>query len=128
MRTIFWLLDWLLEDDIGELTKFHLLYDCITSVLLFCLINFSMRVLIRAELKVNPDPIDGFQFRLRATRVVIFAYFIWIGYRCVKLILTSAVASADDQYYYGWHYGILLSLIVGIPVIIYNLISYQKPE
>jgi hypothetical protein len=127
MRAIFWLVDLLLEDDVGQLTRHHLLYDVITSVLLFCLINFSMRVLIRAELKINPDPIDGFKFRLRATRVVIFAYSIWIGYRFVKLLLFSTLASADEQFYHGWHYGILLSLIVGIPVIIYNLINYQKP-
>lgn len=128
MRTIYWLLDWLLEDDLGQLTKYHLLYDCITSILLFCLINFSMQVLIKAELKVNPDPTDGFKFRLRATRVVVFAFAIWIGYRLVKLILMSSIASDNDQFYHGWHYGILLSLIVGLPVIFYNLLNYQKPE
>ena len=128
MRTIYWLLDWLLEDDLGQLTKYHLLYDCITSILLFCLINFSMQVLIKAELKVNPDPIDGFKFRLRATRVVIFAFVIWIGYRIVKLILITSLASDNDQLYHGWHYGLLLSLIVGIPVIMYNLLNYQKTK
>jgi len=128
MGQTWWLLSWLFADDLGELTRYHILYDGIISVVLFCLITFSMRVLIKAELKINPNPVDGFKFRLRATRAVILAFFIWAGYRTCKLFLIIAISGAGDQSLQGFHYGILLSLIVGIPAIFYNLLNYQKPE
>lgn len=104
--------------------------DIAGIVFLVCVTHFAMLVLIRAELKVNPNPADGFLFRWKATRwpvmclvaIIVFIYTVYFA--DYHLTLHSLDETGETFFIAG---GKLL-IVTGIttPVIVFDLLNYNK--
>jgi hypothetical protein len=104
--------------------------DIIGIIFLVCATHFAMTVLIRAELKINPNPTDGLLLRWKATRApmicligfVIFIYAVYFaGYH---LTVDSFDGTGETLLIIGGK--ILIVVCITVPVILFNLFGYHK--
>ena len=108
----------------------NIFFDGLSGILIFCAMYFIMKALIKAELKVNPNKKDGFLFRLRAAKAPILVLFGFIfAIYTVPLLAYILVPNSSNGLRVALrdiNTRILFLLVVTLPPIIYNLISYKK--
>ena len=104
--------------------------DLVGSVFVFCLINFPMKMLIKSELRINPQQEDNLAFRLRATKPVSIVLGLFIaaiysvpvlGYFLIpnsSSFLHDALLQINPR--------ILILLAVALPVILDNLLNFKR--
>ena len=100
-------------------------------IALACATHFGMTVLIRAELKVNPNPVDGFALRWKATRAPMLCFMVAViliyavYFRDYALTMDSFRGSGETLSTAAGK--ILVVAGISAPVILFDLFNYGKP-
>jgi hypothetical protein len=92
--------------------------------------HFAMVVLIKAELRISPNPIDGFLFRWKATRApvtcfIAFIIFIYVVYFSDYHLTPDSFRGTGETFLI---IGGKILIVTGISflIILFNLFNYRK--